>query len=91
MVAGGRLDIQGLNETCLTWVNLLDVGRDVQVVPEVYPIILVPLPSCNHSVIDKFFESGVGHSKLSLGCKDSIDIDGNLEQKGSNYFRTCTR
>eukprot|EP00555_Chaetoceros_dichaeta_P004254 CAMPEP_0198262646 /NCGR_PEP_ID=MMETSP1447-20131203/11126_1 /TAXON_ID=420782 /ORGANISM="Chaetoceros dichaeta, Strain CCMP1751" /LENGTH=64 /DNA_ID=CAMNT_0043950957 /DNA_START=35 /DNA_END=226 /DNA_ORIENTATION=+ len=33
VVAGGKLDIQGLNETCPTWVKLLDVVRDEQVVP----------------------------------------------------------
>jgi len=73
VVAGGKLDIRGLNETCPTWVNLLDVATDDMVVPEDYPTVPIAPQGCNRALVNETFDSGVGLFKSSLGCFDSIE------------------
>ena len=88
IVAGGRLDIQGVNETCPTWVKLIDVVRDDNaVVPDEFPRMPIPPPSCSPEVINEDFESGEGQFKSSLGCMDSLRTDEN----GNTYFHTHGR
>jgi len=86
VVAGGKLDIQGLDDTCPTWVKLHDVGRDHQVVPDVYPVIPNPTSDCNRAVINENFETGVGHFKSSLGSMDSI-----VNENSNNFLKVSGR
>ena len=75
VVAGGTLDIQGLKDTCPTWVNLLDVGYADQFLPEDYPTIPIAPQGCDRALINKSFESGEGLFKSSLRSIDSIESE----------------
>ena len=88
IVAGGSLDIQGVDDTCPTWVKLIDVIRDDNsVVAHEFPRMPIPPLSCSREVINEDFEISEGQFKSSLGCMDSLEID----DDGNKYFHTYGR
>ena len=60
VVAGGQLNINGLQSQCPTWVNLKNVVRGGPPDSSNIPTYIQPAPGCSDVLIDTDFENGIG-------------------------------
>ena len=91
LVAGGQVRINAINDTCPTWVNLLDtIVNASEASAEDYPKPPdPPSSSCSLEILNEDFESGgPGDFKSALGCDDEIV---NQSHDNSNCFSVENR
>ena len=90
VVAGGQVRINAIDNTCPTWVNLLDTVTNASAVTvEDYPKPPdPPSSSCSLEILQEDFESGPGDFKSALGCDDEIV---NQSHDDSNCFSVENR
>mmetsp|Transcript_14645 Transcript_14645/g.20891 ORF Transcript_14645/g.20891 Transcript_14645/m.20891 type:complete len:1853 (+) Transcript_14645:178-5736(+) len=94
-VAGGTVNINGLSDTCPTWVNLKDVlTSSSSILATNYPLEPVSPTGCSQVVINENFEVNEGVYKSSLGAMEKIEtetsiVDGN--SVSNQYFSVYGR
>lgn len=92
VVAGGSLNIQGMDDSCPTWTTVEDILTGAKPEPSEFasPVEL-PIPSegeCNELLLSEDFEEGSGKWYGNLGAQESI-LSGSHD--GSEYLHISNR
>jgi len=92
VVAGGRLNIDGMPDSCSTWTTVADYERIEKPTPTKYrkqPTIPdTSAGTCDFTLLEERFENGIGQWNGNLGAKEQI-LSGSHD--GSNYLRVSSR
>ena len=87
IIAGGVLNIQGLQENCPTWVklkNIIEEGPPTEAAN--VPTYVPPSSGCSDVLIETDFENGQGVGYPSLWYRNYGGSESFETEDGSNYF-----
>ena len=92
VVAGGMLNIDGMNDVCPTWTTVDDILTSAKPEPLEFPLpVELPIPSegeCNQLLLSEDFEYGTGKWYGNLGAQESV-LSGSHD--GSDYLHISNR
>eukprot|EP00591_Stephanopyxis_turris_P000751 CAMPEP_0195512226 /NCGR_PEP_ID=MMETSP0794_2-20130614/4252_1 /TAXON_ID=515487 /ORGANISM="Stephanopyxis turris, Strain CCMP 815" /LENGTH=1612 /DNA_ID=CAMNT_0040639961 /DNA_START=347 /DNA_END=5185 /DNA_ORIENTATION=+ len=92
VVAGGKLTINGMPDTCPSWANFQDLSVGTMPVPSNVEEPAAPEDGCTDSVLDETFPDGhMNGWSGNLGATESITNEGSYDEGTDNYLKVSDR